>query len=174
MSAPTIAGAVLVVEDDAPIREAIRNGLILHGFLVSTVSSAEEALEIIEREPLDVVVLDVGLPKMSGIELCSALRRQEIDIPILILSARDAVGDRVTGLQAGADDYLVKPFELSELVARLPARGDPAGSDHCVASRNLRVDTERRRAHVATECDFASTDTLDFAYLMSVVWFCIR
>ena len=157
MSSPTIAGAVFVVEDDAPIREAIRNGLILHGFLVSTVSSAEEALEMIEHEPLDVVVLDVGLPQMSGIELCSALRRPEIDIPILILSARDAVGDRVTGLQAGADDYLVKPFELSELVARLAALLRRAeirpGATTVLRLGNLRVDTERRRAHVATDYD---------------------
>ena len=110
---------------------------------------------MIEQQPLDVVVLDVGLPKMSGIELCSALRRQEIDIPILILSAHDAVGDRVTGLQAGADDYLVKPFELSELVARLAALLRRAeirpGATTVLRLGNLRVDTERRRPHVATE-----------------------
>jgi two-component system response regulator PrrA len=111
---------VLLVEDDDAVRTAVETGLGLHGFEVTGCGSAEDALDVLGTGP-DLVVLDVGLPGMSGIELCSLLRARELDTPVLILSARDAVGDRVNGLQAGADDYLVKPFDLDELAARLDA-----------------------------------------------------
>ncbi len=103
----------------------------------------------------DVVVLDVGLPGISGIEVCQYLRRQEIDVPILILSARDEVGDRVAGLQAGADDYLVKPFDLSELVARVAAllRRSVLRPTTTAVLRlgDLRIDADRRSAFVGDD-----------------------
>jgi two-component system, OmpR family, response regulator PrrA len=111
---------VLLVEDDDAVRTAVETGLGLHGFEVTGCGSAEDALDMLGTAP-DLVVLDVGLPGMSGIELCGLLRARELDTPILVLSARDAVGERVNGLQAGADDYLVKPFDLDELAARLDA-----------------------------------------------------
>jgi two-component system, OmpR family, response regulator PrrA len=127
-SASAASGAVLVVEDDADVRSAIATGLEVNGFSVVALDSAEAALaEITGRLP-DLIVLDVGLAGMSGIDLCAALRSRQIDVPILVLSARDEVGDRVAGLQAGADDYLVKPFDLTELVARLQALLRRAGT----------------------------------------------
>ncbi|MCP5032457.1 MAG: response regulator transcription factor [Actinomycetia bacterium] len=112
---------VLVVEDDEAVRTAVDRGLRVHGFNVGSVADAETALVRIAARPPDVLVVDVGLPGMSGIDLCKRLRSIEVQVPILILSALDQVKDRVGGLQAGADDYLVKPFDLEELALRLKA-----------------------------------------------------
>lgn len=112
---------VVVVEDDAAVRDAVRRGLMLNDFDVVTVADAEAALTEVARRQPDVMVVDIGLPGMSGIDLCHRLRSLDVLTPILVLSARDQVGDRVAGLQAGADDYMVKPFALDELVARLQA-----------------------------------------------------
>lgn len=113
--------SVLVVDDDDPIRDAVERGLGLHGYAVSGAPDAESALAMVGRRRPDLMVLDIGLPGMSGIDLCRSLREFGVDVPVLMLSARDQVGDRVAGLQAGADDYLVKPFALDELVARVQA-----------------------------------------------------
>jgi two-component system response regulator PrrA len=149
---------VLVVEDDDAVRDAIRSGLVLNGYEVTVAPDGESAVASIVSKLYDVVVLDVGLPGISGIEVCRHLRRQEIDIPILILSARDQVGDRVAGLQAGADDYLVKPFDLSELVARIAAllRRSVLRPTTTAVLRlgDLRIDSDRRSA-------FVGDDTLD-------------
>jgi two-component system response regulator PrrA len=146
---------VLVVEDDEAVRDAIRTGLTLHGFDVTVAPDGETAVQAVIDKMYDVVVLDVGLPGISGIEVCQYLRRQEIDVPILILSARDEVGDRVAGLQAGADDYLVKPFDLSELVARVAAllRRSVLRPTTTAVLRlgDLRIDADRRSAFVGDE-----------------------
>ncbi|HZY09320.1 MAG TPA: response regulator, partial [Ilumatobacteraceae bacterium] len=112
-----MSGRVLVVEDDDAVRSAVDRGLAVHGFDVSSVPDAEAAIDIVARRRPDVMIVDIGLPGMSGVELCTRLRGLDVDTPILILSARDQVGDRVAGLQAGADDYVVKPFSLDELAA---------------------------------------------------------
>lgn len=147
---------VLVVEDDGAIRRAVADGLRAHGFDVVTAPTGEEALAALAGdEPIDLVVLDVGLPGMSGVEMCARLRGRGDDIPVLVLSARDDVGDRIAGLEAGADDYLVKPFDLGELVARLTAlrrRSTLAhrqGSEHVVTVGDTRVDLAGRVADVA-------------------------
>ncbi|MEL6893857.1 MAG: response regulator transcription factor [Actinomycetota bacterium] len=142
---------VLLVEDDGAVRRAVTDGLTLHGFSVAPAPSAEEALKIVEVQPPDLAILDIGLPGMSGIELCERLRARGSVLPILVLSARDAVTDRVEGLEAGADDYLVKPFELSEVVARLHAlhrRAVRAVGDQptLLAAAGIRVDVDRRVA----------------------------
>ncbi len=146
---------VLVVEDDEAVRDAIRSGLTVHGFDVTVAADGETAVQAVIDKLYDVVVLDVGLPGISGIEVCQYLRRQEIDVPILILSARDEVGDRVAGLQAGADDYLVKPFDLSELVARVAAllRRSVLRPTTTAVLRlgDLRIDADRRSAFVGDE-----------------------
>lgn len=146
---------VLLVEDDAAVRDAVSAGLSVHGFDVSVVADGEQAVDAVANKLYDVVVLDVGLPGMSGIDVCVALRRQEIDVPILILSARDQVGDRVAGLQAGADDYLVKPFDLSELTARLGALIRRSllrpTTTSVLRLGDLRIDTDGRRAFVGDE-----------------------
>jgi two-component system response regulator PrrA len=147
-----MSGRVLVVEDDDAVRAAVDRGLAVHGFRVSSVPDAEAAIELVARRRPDVMIVDVGLPGMSGIELCTRLRGLDVDTPILILSARDQVGDRVAGLQAGADDYVVKPFSLDELAARLQAllrRARPtSGATSVVAAGPLWVDFDRRIAKV--------------------------
>ena len=150
-----MSGRVLVVEDDDAVRSAVDRGLGVHGFDVSSVADAESAIELIARRRPDVMIVDIGLPGMSGVELCTRLRGLDVDTPILILSARDQVGDRVAGLQAGADDYVVKPFSLDELAARLHAllrRARPTmGVTSVLAAGPLWIDLDRRVAKVNEE-----------------------
>ena len=112
---------VLVVDDDAAIREALERALRLEGFAVATADGGRAALAEVARQPPAAIVLDVTMPDLGGRAVCARLRADGLRTPILILSARDEVEDRVAGLQAGADDYLVKPFAVEELVARLHA-----------------------------------------------------
>lgn len=112
---------VLLVEDDALIASGVRAGLRLHAMTVDHVSSAAQARQTLPSGHFDAVVLDLGLPDGDGMQLLQQWRAAGCALPVLILTARDTVEQRVAGLQAGADDYLVKPFDLSELVARLHA-----------------------------------------------------
>ena len=112
---------VLVVEDDRAVRESLRRSLEFNGYQVSTASDGAEALAGISGTNPDAVVMDVMMPRLDGLETTRALRKVGNSVPILVLTARDAVGDRVEGLDAGADDYLAKPFALEELLARLRA-----------------------------------------------------
>ena len=122
MSAPPQAHSrVLVVDDDRAVRESLRRSLEFNGYAVALASDGAEALASISGSAPDVVVMDVMMPRLDGLETTRALRKAGNDVPILVLTARDAVGDRVEGLDAGADDYLTKPFALQELLARLRA-----------------------------------------------------
>jgi len=112
---------VLVVDDDRAVRESLRRSLEFNGYDVATASDGAEALAGISQASPDAVVMDVMMPRLDGIEATKALRSAGNDLPILVLTARDSVGDRVDGLDAGADDYLTKPFALEELLARLRA-----------------------------------------------------
>jgi two-component system response regulator MprA len=112
---------VLVVDDDKAVRESLRRSLEFNGYDVSMACDGAEALAGIAVAAPDVVVMDVMMPRLDGIEATKALRKAGNDVPIIVLTARDAVGDRVEGLDAGADDYLTKPFALQELLARLRA-----------------------------------------------------
>jgi two-component system, OmpR family, response regulator MprA len=112
---------VLVVDDDFAIREALDRSLRANGHDVELASDGSEALQAIEGEAFDAVVLDVLMPGRDGIDVCRTLRAAGNRTPILMLTARDTIPDRVAGLEAGADDYLVKPFALEELIARLRA-----------------------------------------------------
>jgi two-component system response regulator MprA len=112
---------VLVVDDDPELRAALTRALGLDGYEVRAVSNGKNALDAIATEPPDVMVLDLMMPVVGGLEVCRRLRARGDRTPILVLTARDEVGDRVAGLDAGADDYLVKPFALEELRARLRA-----------------------------------------------------
>jgi DNA-binding response OmpR family regulator len=115
------APLILVVDDEAPIREALERALRLEGFAVECAPGGRTALEAVARRPPAAIVLDVTMPDMNGRAVCARLRADGVRTPVMILSARDEVEDRVAGLQAGADDYLVKPFAVEELVARLQA-----------------------------------------------------
>ena len=141
---------VLIVDDDRPLREALRRALTLAGYDTVLAADGEEALALAATGP-DAVVLDVGLPGIDGLEVCRALRASGDRVPVLMLTARDAVADRIDGLDAGADDYLVKPFDVGELKARLRALvrrgrngGDPDGLEFC----ELRLDGTRHGAAV--------------------------
>jgi two-component system response regulator MprA len=112
---------VLVVDDDRAVRESLRRSLEFNGYDVHLAGDGAEALAGIGSVAPDVVVMDVMMPRLDGLEATRALRAAGNDVPILVLTARDAVGDRVEGLDAGADDYLTKPFALQELLARLRA-----------------------------------------------------
>jgi two-component system, OmpR family, response regulator MprA len=123
---------VLVVDDDRAVRESLRRSLEFNGYAVALAGDGAEALAGIGGANPDVVVMDVMMPRLDGIEATRALRAAGNDVPILVLTARDSVGDRVDGLDAGADDYLTKPFALEELLARLRAllrRSQPAADD---------------------------------------------
>jgi two-component system response regulator MprA len=119
----------MVVDDDPRILEALRRALTLKGFAVSTAEGGEPALSLLGLGAPDVLVLDVAMPDVDGIEVCRRLREAGDRTPVLMLTARDAVADRVVGLEAGADDYLVKPFALEELIARLRALLRRTGGD---------------------------------------------
>ncbi|NUO96582.1 MAG: response regulator transcription factor [Nonomuraea sp.] len=112
---------LLVVDDEPALREALQSSLEFEGYRVGTANDGQAALEELAGEPYDAVLLDVMMPRLDGLTACRRLRAQGNHIPVLMLTARDAVGDRVSGLDAGADDYLVKPFELDELLARVRA-----------------------------------------------------
>ncbi|NOU23931.1 MAG: response regulator transcription factor [Methylotenera sp.] len=112
---------ILLVEDDALLGDGVRAGLKQAGFAVDWTQDGLAAKLALETEAYDLIVLDLGLPKLSGTELLKWLRSSHFKVPVLVLTARDTVSDRVSGLNAGADDYLIKPFDLDELIARLNA-----------------------------------------------------
>ncbi|GAA3971404.1 response regulator transcription factor [Gordonia caeni] len=112
---------ILVVDDDRAVRESLRRSLTFNGYTVETAGDGLEALEKVVAERPDLMVLDVMMPRLDGLEVCRRLRSAGDDLPILVLTARDSVSERVSGLDAGADDYLPKPFAMEELLARLRA-----------------------------------------------------
>src|SRR6266480_2250710 len=112
---------VLVADDERAVRESLRRALVLEGYEVELASGGREALDSVGSGRADVVVLDLLMPDIDGLEVCRRLRGGGDRVPVLMLTARDAISDRVEGLEAGADDYLVKPFDLDELIARLRA-----------------------------------------------------
>ncbi|WP_305094172.1 response regulator transcription factor [Prescottella sp. R16] len=123
---------ILVVDDDRAVRESLRRSLSFNGYTVELAVDGVDALEKIASARPDAVVLDVMMPRLDGLEVCRRLRSTGDDLPILVLTARDSVSERVAGLDAGADDYLPKPFALEELLARLRAllrRAGPASGD---------------------------------------------
>lgn len=112
---------VLLVEDDEPLGAGIRTGLAQRGCAVDWLKDGHSALRFLKAETFDVIILDLGLPRVSGLSVLRELRENNITIPVLILTARDSIEDRVKGLDTGADDYLTKPFDLDELSARIRA-----------------------------------------------------
>lgn len=142
---------VLVVEDEHKLAGVLKRGLEEQGYAVDVAYDGDEGLGLAEAEPYDLIVLDVLLPKLDGFALCRRLRAQGRHMPILMLTARDAVDDRVAGLDSGADDYLIKPFAFRELLARVRAmlRRNGLSKDPVLRLADLEVDTvthEVRRA----------------------------
>ncbi len=140
---------VLIVEDDIPLASALRRGLRAEGMVADVAVKGEDALWMVASAEFDAVVLDVMLPGIDGFETCRRLRDDGVWTPIIMLTARDAVEDRVQGLDAGADDYLVKPFSLAELLARLRAlaRRGPVERPPVLEVGDLRLDPATREVH---------------------------
>src|ERR1700732_315100 len=131
---------ILLVEDDRELRGVIGRALEEEGFAVSSATTGAEAMKRIHADRPDALVIDVGLPDADGRDLCQALRAQGIQSPVLFLTARDALTDRLAGFGAGGDDYLTKPFSLAELTARLRALLTRAGVDSTITAAGLSLD----------------------------------
>jgi two-component system, OmpR family, response regulator len=139
---------VLVVEDEVKMAGLIRRGLVEEGYAADVASTGEDAIWMAQAHPYDAIVLDVMLPRLSGYETCRTLRNAGVWAPVLMLTARDAVEDRVAGLDVGADDYLTKPFSFAELLARLRALARRGGVERPAELEvgDLRLDPAARRA----------------------------
>src|SRR5258706_16425788 len=141
---------ILIVDDDSRVTGALRRTLAYEGYQVSVAANGEAALATARTKSPDLVILDLMLPGMDGIEVCRRLRNAGDSIAVLMLTARDAVADRVAGLETGADDYLVKPFALEELLARVKAllrrRSQPDVSREVLCFEDLELDTATRQA----------------------------
>ena len=192
MTSPSTAAKprVLVVDDDRAVRESLRRSLEFNGYAVALAGDGAEALAGIGGASPDVVVMDVMMPRLDGIEATRALRAAGNDVPILVLTARDSVGDRVDGLDAGADDYLTKPFALEELLARLRAllrRAHPASDDLAAETLSFsdltlnpvtREVTRAGRTIELTRTEFALLEmfmrrprrVLDRSFILEEVW----
>jgi two-component system response regulator MprA len=145
---------VLIVDDDRSVRDALRRALTLGGYEVEAAEGGQQALTQVAATSPDAVVLDVGMPDIDGIEVCRRLRGAGNRVPILMLTARDAVADRIDGLDAGADDYVVKPFDIGELKARLRAlmrRNGAGGDPDALAFDELRLDSARHGVAVGDQ-----------------------
>jgi two-component system response regulator MprA len=142
---------ILVVDDEPAVRQALARALSLERYGVELASDGSQALEVLSADGFDAVVLDVSMPVLSGIEVCRRLRAAGDRTPILMLTARDGIDDRVAGLDAGADDYLVKPFALRELTARLRALLRRGTADHdgeqLLQFEDMELDTLAHEVH---------------------------
>ncbi len=160
---------VLLVEDERRIADFIRKGLSEYGYAVDVAGDGEEALDWVDVAQFDIVVLDVMLPVRDGIEVCRELRGRGVQIPVLMLTARDAIEDRVRGLDSGADDYLVKPFAFAELLARLRAlaRRERSVSGARLQVGGLTLDTTTREVfRDGRPIDLTSKEYALLEYLM--------
>jgi len=141
---------ILIVDDDNRVTSALRRTLAYEGYQISVAANGEAALFIVRSRPPDLVILDLMLPGIDGLEVCRRLRSAGDGIAVLMLTARDAVADRVAGLETGADDYLVKPFASEELLARVKAllrrRNPPDVTREVLVFENLELDTATRQA----------------------------
>jgi two-component system, OmpR family, response regulator MprA len=170
-------GRLLLVDDDRPFRDAVGRALRLEGYDVVLATDGREALDVMARERADLVVLDVSMPSMSGVEVCRRMRASGDPAGVLMLTARDGIPERVAGLDAGADDYLVKPFALDELLARVRAgirRSAALASDveepsaGELAFADLRIDLDARMAYRGSRrMDLTRTEYLLLEYFLT-------
>ena len=140
---------ILIAEDEPDLRSVIAKTLEKNHYSVDACPDGQEALDFLEMAEYDAVVLDIMMPKTDGLTVLKTMRRQGKHTPVILLTARDSIQDRVTGLDAGADDYLVKPFAMDELLARLRVmlRREAASQDNCYRIANLTVDSNRRAVY---------------------------
>jgi two-component system response regulator MprA len=158
---------ILIADDDRAVRDALRRALALGGYDVELAADGRQTLDSVAQAAPDAIVLDIGMPNVDGLEVCRRLRRAGDRVPILMLTARDAVEDRIEGLDAGADDYLVKPFDVGELRARLRAllrRSNSVGEPAAVTFAELRLD-EGRHGVAVGEDGFAELTRTEYQRL---------
>ncbi len=151
-----VSNRLLLADDDRAIRESLERALELEGYLVTSVADGVQALSAIRREAPDLIILDVMMPGVDGLGVCRVVRADGLRVPILMLTARVELDARVAGLDAGADDYLAKPFDLEELLARLRALlrrapGGPSNSGGQIVVEGLRIDSDSRRVFFGRE-----------------------
>jgi two-component system response regulator MprA len=165
MNLPLTAG---ICEDDAELRRIVRDALRQEGFTVRTTATGSEAVDAFGADPPDVLVLDIGLPDADGRDVCQALRARGVGVPVLFLTARDALPDRLSGFHAGGDDYLTKPFALTELVVRIQAlvRRAAAADDSPRSGSGVRLDPA---AHAVVQGDRQVTLTPTEFRLLAVL-----
>ena len=161
--------SILIADDDLSIREALERSLRFEGFLVSSVENGVLAISEIEHRIPDILILDINMPEMNGIEVTRYLRSIEVEIPICILSARDEVTDRVIGLESGADDYLVKPFSFIELLARINAllRRSSSIDGNEIQLGELLVDHKKRKVIYFDKTLDLTKKEFDLLYVLS-------
>lgn len=163
---------VLLAEDDRAVRDSLQRALHLEGYDVTTVTNGAQALEQLAAKPVDLVLLDVSMPVIDGLTACRVLRSEGNQVPILMLTARVETSDRVAGLDAGADDYLAKPFDLDELFARMRALARRSGlreaevDDTLLTLGDLRLDVAGRRATRSGEAIDLSKTEFDLLELL--------
>ena len=154
---------ILLVEDNERLSEAIKESLYKAGFEVDAVAEGEEALSVTRQQPYDAIILDLGLPDIDGMKVLESLRDQKNTVPVLVLTARDALTDKISGLNSGADDYMVKPFEVDELIARLKAllRRPSQSIGTAIKLNNLSFDTVNRCVQIEDKIIDLSRRELD-------------
>jgi two-component system, OmpR family, response regulator MprA len=169
LAPPPVTGRLLVVDDDPDVRDSLERALRHAGYAVTTAVHGADALDSVARSPVDLIVLDVLMPMVDGFDACRRLRERGDATPVLVLTARDAVDDRVTGLEVGADDYLVKPFALRELMARVrallrrsQARHDVLGYADLTLDVTTRTVTRDGRVIPLTRIEFGLLELLLF------------
>ena len=161
---------LLLVEDDEMLGKAVKAGLKQDGYTVDWLTDGESALQALESDDFDVIVLDLGLPGLSGIEVLQRIRQKKNAIPVMILTAYDTVSDRISGLDAGADDYLIKPFDLDELLARLRAitRRSSGRTQSHIEVGQIRLDTAAHQVMVGgKEISISNKEYQLLGYLMN-------
>lgn len=154
---------ILLVEDNERLSEAIKDSLYKAGFEVDAVFEGEEALSVARHQLYDTIILDLGLPDIDGMKVLEALRDQKNTVPVLVLTARDALSDKISGLNSGADDYMIKPFDVDELIARIKAllRRPSQATDTVIKLNNLSFDTINRYAQIEEKIIDLSRRELD-------------
>ena len=169
LAPPPDGGRLLVVDDDPDVRDSLERALRHAGYAVTTAVHGADALDSVARSPVDLIVLDVLMPMVDGFDACRRLRARGDATPVLVLTARDAIDDRVTGLEVGADDYLVKPFALRELMARVrallrrsQARHDVLGYADLTLDVTTRTVTRDGRVIPLTRIEFGLLELLLF------------
>ncbi len=163
---------ILIVDDDRDILKVISANLKLEGYNVITAENGLEAYNLIKKEMPDLIILDLNLPDIDGVQLCTKLRKEEVNVPLIMLTARDSISDRVLGLECGADDYIVKPFNFLELSARIKSclrryRREPKDKKRIIEYKIIKIFPEKREVYANNQkIDLTKTEYDLFLFLI--------